>query len=61
MIINFAAESHVDTSIYNPALFIDSNILGVNLLNFCVKNNIDNFIQILLMRYGSALKTMSFL
>ena len=28
MIINFAAESHVDTSIYNPALFIDSIYFG---------------------------------
>ena len=28
LIINFAAESHVDTSIYNPNVFIDSNVLG---------------------------------
>jgi dTDP-glucose 4,6-dehydratase len=27
LVINFAAESHVDTSIYNPSLFIKSNIL----------------------------------
>lgn len=62
MIINFAAESHVDTSIYNPALFIDSNILGVNnLLNFCVKNNIDNFIQISTDEvYGSTSKENKF-
>ena len=47
LIINFAAESHVDTSIYNPNVFIDSNILGVNnLLKFCLKNKIKNFIQI---------------
>ena len=47
LVINFAAESHVDTSIYNPSLFIKSNILGVNnLLNFCVKSKINNFIQI---------------
>ena len=47
LVINFAAESHVDTSIYNPSLFIKSNILGVNnLLNFCVTNKINNFIQI---------------
>ena len=32
-IINFAAESHVDRSIKNPQIFIDSNIMGVfNLL-----------------------------
>ena len=47
LIINFAAESHVDTSIYNPNVFIDSNVLGVNnLLKFCLKNKIKNFIQI---------------
>ena len=32
-VINFAAESHVDRSIYNPELFVQTNILGtVNLL-----------------------------
>ena len=47
LVINFAAESHVDTSIYNPGLFIKSNVLGVNnLLSFCVENKIKDFIQI---------------
>tara|TARA_E500000331_G_scaffold338812_1_gene368405 strand:+ start:317 stop:1315 length:999 start_codon:yes stop_codon:yes gene_type:complete len=47
LIINFAAESHVDTSIYNPNVFIDSNVLGVNnLLKFCLENKIKNYIQI---------------
>lgn len=33
-VINFAAESHVDNSIKNPNLFVDTNILGtMNLLN----------------------------
>ena len=33
IIINLAAESHVDRSIYNPQIFIDSNINGTfNLL-----------------------------
>tara|TARA_A100000164_G_C21861699_1_gene750432 strand:- start:342 stop:1334 length:993 start_codon:yes stop_codon:yes gene_type:complete len=46
-IINFAAESHVDNSIYNPELFIDSNIKGVaSLLKFAIKNDIPNFIHI---------------
>ena len=55
-IINFAAESHVDTSIYNPDIFIESNIKGVNnLLSYSVKNNIENFIQISTDEvYGSA-------
>lgn len=29
-IIHFAAESHVDTSITNPSLFVETNILGTN-------------------------------
>jgi dTDP-glucose 4,6-dehydratase len=55
-VVNFAAESHVDTSIYNPDIFIESNIKGVNnLLSYCVKNNIENFIQISTDEvYGSA-------
>ena len=32
LIINFAAESHVDTSIYNPEAFIHSNVSGVQSL-----------------------------
>jgi len=38
VIINFAAESHVDRSISNPKPFIDSNILGVfNILEILKK------------------------
>lgn len=37
-IVNFAAESHVDRSITNPEIFVQTNVLGtVNLLN-CAKN-----------------------
>ena len=37
-VINFAAESHVDNSIINPKVFIDTNINGVySLLSVCVK------------------------
>lgn len=36
-IINFAAESHVDRSIYNPEIFVETNVMGtVNLLQ-CAK------------------------
>lgn len=46
-LINFAAESHVDNSIYNPELFIDSNVKGVSkLLKFGMKNNIENFLHV---------------
>ncbi|MDD3428573.1 MAG: dTDP-glucose 4,6-dehydratase [Oscillospiraceae bacterium] len=36
-VINFAAESHVDRSISNPEIFVETNVLGtVNMLN-CAK------------------------
>lgn len=36
IVINFAAESHVDRSIENPTLFVDTNVLGtVTMLNCC--------------------------
>ena len=47
LIINFAAESHVDNSITNPNKFIKTNVMGTNeMLKFAYKNNIDNFIHI---------------
>ena len=46
-IINFAAESHVDRSIDDPNIFINTNILGVtNLLNACNKFGIKRFHQV---------------
>ena len=37
-VVNFAAESHVDRSITNPEVFVQTNVLGtLNLLN-CAKN-----------------------
>lgn len=46
-IINFAAESHVDRSINDPAPFITTNINGThNLLEAARKTNIKKFIQI---------------
>lgn len=43
IIINFAAESHVDRSINNSSSFITSNFLGVhNLLELLVKSKIDH-------------------
>jgi dTDP-glucose 4,6-dehydratase len=51
VVVNFAAESHVDNSINNPSVFFETNILGVvNLLNNSMKywdNSADHlFIQI---------------
>jgi dTDP-glucose 4,6-dehydratase len=47
VVVNFAAESHVDRSIALPNEFIESNILGAhNLLFYSMKNNIKKFIQV---------------
>jgi len=46
-IIHFAAESHVDRSIYDPAIFVKTNVLGTQvLLESALKCRIDRFIQI---------------
>ena len=46
-VINFAAESHVDRSINNPNIFLDTNIMGVaTLLNACIKYGIKRFHQV---------------
>lgn len=45
--INYAAETHVDNSISNPRPFINTNILGTEILLEAAKNsNIGKFVQI---------------
>lgn len=47
IVINFAAESHVDNSIKNPNLFADTNILGTMvLLNASKKYNVKRYHQV---------------
>ena len=47
VVINFAAESHVDRSIMNPDEFIQTNINGTfNLLEIAKKKSIKRFVQI---------------
>jgi len=47
IIINFAAETHVDRSIDNPGIFTYSNILGTqSLLDAALKCSIERFVQI---------------
>lgn len=47
IVINFAAESHVDKSILNPLTFAQTNYIGVcNLLNISRKKEVQLFIQI---------------
>lgn len=46
-VINFAAESHVDRSLYDPSLFIKTNILGTQLLlNQARQSDVQRFLQI---------------
>ena len=46
-VINFAAESHVDRSITGPAVFIETNVAGTNVLLEAAKDNgVGRFIQI---------------
>lgn len=46
-VINFAAESHVDRSIENPKIFLESNIIGVQtLMDACRKFGIKRYHQV---------------
>ncbi len=46
-IVNFAAESHVDNSIKNPQIFIETNVKGtMNLLEAAKENHIKRFLQV---------------
>lgn len=47
IVVNFAAESHVDRSITNPEIFLKTNILGTSvLLDACLKFGITRYHQI---------------
>lgn len=47
MVVNFAAESHVDRSIEDPAVFLMTNIIGTSvLMDACRKYGIQRFHQI---------------
>jgi dTDP-glucose 4,6-dehydratase len=62
VIVNFAAETHVDRSIYDPKIFVETNVLGTQvLLESALKFKTDRFIQISTDEvYGSLAKTGSF-
>jgi dTDP-glucose 4,6-dehydratase len=46
-VVNFAAESHVDRSIENPRLFLETNILGVQSLLDCArKHGVQRYLQV---------------
>lgn len=47
MIVNFAAESHVDRSIMGPEIFIETNVKGtLNLLQAAKEFNIERYLQV---------------
>ena len=47
IVVNFAAESHVDRSIENPEIFLQTNIIGTaTLMDACRKNGIKRYHQV---------------
>lgn len=47
IVVNFAAESHVDRSITNPGIFIQTNIQGTQvLLDAARKHNVKKYVQV---------------
>lgn len=47
IVVNFAAESHVDRSIENPQVFLETNIIGTSvLMDACKKYNVKRFHQV---------------
>lgn len=46
-VVNFAAESHVDRSIVNPGIFVETNVLGTQtLLDAAREHSIRKFVQV---------------
>ena len=47
IVVNFAAESHVDRSIENPGVFLQTNIMGTaNLMDACRKHGVHRYHQV---------------
>lgn len=47
MVVNFAAESHVDRSIENPSVFLETNIIGTQvMMDACRKYGIKRYHQV---------------
>ena len=47
VVVNFAAESHVDNSIKNPEIFLTTNIIGTEvLMDACLKYGIKRYHQV---------------
>ncbi len=47
IVVNFAAESHVDRSIKDPGIFLNTNIIGTQtLMDACIKYGIERYHQV---------------
>ena len=47
IVVNFAAESHVDRSIDNPQIFLETNIIGTSvLMDVSIKHNVRRYHQV---------------
>lgn len=47
IVVNFAAESHVDRSIENPGIFLETNILGTQvMMDACLKYGVERYHQV---------------
>ncbi len=47
VVVNFAAESHVDRSIENPSVFLETNVMGTQvLLDACKKYGVERYHQV---------------
>lgn len=47
IVVNFAAESHVDNSIENPTIFIETNVMGTSvIMDACIKYGVKRFHQV---------------
>ena len=47
IVVNFAAESHVDRSIENPGIFLETNIIGTQvMMDACRKYGVERFHQV---------------
>ena len=57
VIVNFAAESHVDRSISDPGIFLQTNIMGTGvLLDACRKYGIKRYHQVPPMRFTATFR-----
>lgn len=47
LVVNFAAESHVDNSIKHPEIFVETNVQGtLNLLQACKELGVERYLQV---------------